>query len=214
MRLFAWVSEYTPWNEENHPNQPTANDPRRAAEYFNLLASRCPTCSITAADMLDIPNMSGWVRRFLRYARHPRLWGLHSYVDVGLNSNRRAAQLLRIVPGQVWITEGGGVVWRWERPYGSTRARYVLHSEGHAAELAGRLLALARSSPRLTRLYYYQWRVPHTLAWARRHRTISWDSGVLRPDCSARPALGVIARALGRNPGRIPRARLTRAGCV
>jgi hypothetical protein len=215
MKLFPWVTDYSPWNEENHPGQPTGSNPRRAAEYFNLLAARCPTCSITAADVLDIPNMPEWVSRFLRYAHRPRLWGLHSYVDVGLNTHRRAKQLLRMVRGQVWITEGGGVVWRWERPYGSRRATYVQHSEAHAATLAGRLLTLARSSPRVTRVYYYQWRVSHTLAWARAHRTISWDSGLLRPDCSARPALGLIARAVGRNPGRMPRARRDRtANCV
>jgi hypothetical protein len=212
MRLFPWVVDYSPWNEENHPKQPTGSNPRRAAEYFNLLAARCPRCSITAADVLDIPNMSGWVRTFLRFARSPRLWGLHSYVDVGLNTRRRAAQLLRMVRGQVWITEGGGVVWRWERPYNSSRATYVVHSEPHAAMLARRLLSLAASSPRITRLYYYQWRVPRTLAWARAHRTISWDSGLLRPDCSARPALAVIARAVGRNPAQAPRANRTRSG--
>jgi hypothetical protein len=215
MKLFPWVADYTPWNEENHPLQPTGSNPRRAAEYFNLLAARCRSCSITAADVLDIPNMAAWVRQFLRYAHQPRLWGLHSYVDVGLNTTRRTSELLRMVRGQVWFTEGGGVVWRWERPYGSHRATYVVHSDGHAAMLARRLLSLAAISPRVTRVYYYQWRVPHTLAWARVHRTLSWDSGLLRPDCSTRPALMVIARAVGRNPGRVPRATRDRKGnCV
>jgi hypothetical protein len=215
MRLFPCVRDYTPWNEENHPLQPTGGDPRRAAEYFNRMAAGCPQCSITAADVLDIPNMSAWVRTFLRFARHPRLWGLHSYVDVGLAGHERISQLLRMVPGQVWLTEGGGVVWRWERPYNSRRATYVVHSEAHAAMLAGRLLSLARISPRVTRLYYYQWRVPHTLQWARQHGTLSWDSGLIRPECSARPAFSVIARALGRDPSRQPRGRRDRAGnCV
>jgi hypothetical protein len=215
MKLFPWVADYTPWNEENHPLQPTGSNPRRAAEYFNLLAARCRSCSITAADVLDIPNMAAWVREFLRSAHQPRLWGLHSYVDVGLNTSRRTSELLRMVRGQVWFTEGGGVVWRWERPYGSRRATYVVHSEGHAAMLARRLLSLAAISPRVTRVYYYQWRVPHTLSWARMHRTLSWDSGLLRPDCSTRPALAVIAGAMGRNPRRVPRAARDRKGnCV
>jgi hypothetical protein len=215
MKLFPWVSDYTPWNEENHPLQPTGSNPRRAAEYFNVLSARCRDCSITAADVLDIPNMAEWVRRFLRFAHRPRLWGLHSYVDVGLGNHQRTSQLLKMVRGQVWFTEGGGVVWRWERPYGSRRARFVVHSEQHAAMLAGRLLSLAALSPRVTRVYYYQWRVPHTLAWARAHRTLSWDSGLLRPDCSARPALSVLARALGRDPRRMPRARSNRSGnCI
>jgi hypothetical protein len=215
MNLFPWVLDYTPWNEENHPLQPTANDPRRAAEYFNVLSSYCPSCSITAADVLDIPNMATWVRSFLRFAHRPRLWGLHSYVDVGLGSHERTSLLLRMVRGQVWFTEAGGVVWRWERPYHSHRATYIVHPETHAALLARRLLSLAAISPRVTRVYYYQWRVPHTLRWARAHGGLSWDSGLLRPDCSARPAFFVIAQAVGRRAIRAPRARRDRAGnCI
>ena len=69
---------------------------------------------------------------------------------------------------------------------------------------------------RVTRIYYYQWRVPYTLAWARAHHArLSWDSGVLRPDCSIRPAFGVIARAMGKNPSRAPRYKRDHAGnCV
>jgi hypothetical protein len=215
MKLFPWVRDYTPWNEENHPLQPTGSDPQRAAQYFNLLSGYCPGCSVTAADVLDIPNMSTWLRSFLRFARHPRLWGLHSYVDVGLGSHERTSLLLRMVQGQVWFTEAGGVVWRWERPYGSRRATYIVHPEIHAATLARRLLSLAAISPRVTRIYYYQWRVPHTLEWARAHGGLSWDSGLLRPDCTTRPAFFVIARAAGRNAIRVPRARRDRTGnCI
>jgi hypothetical protein len=215
MRLFPWVLDYTPWNEENHPQQPTGSNPRRAADYFNELSRHCRACSITAADVLDIPNMASWVRSFLRFAHGPRLWGLHSYVDVGLASHERTSQLLHMVRGEVWFTEAGGVVWRWERPYGSRRSLFVVHPESHAAILARRLLALASISRRITRVYYYQWRVPHTLGWARAHGRLSWDSGLLRPDCSTRPAFFVIARAVGRNAARIPRARRDRSGdCV
>jgi hypothetical protein len=215
MNLFPWVLEYTPWNEENHPLQPTANDPHRAAQYFNALSSYCRSCSITAADVLDIPNMATWVRSFLRFAHRPRLWGLHSYVDVGLGIHQRTSQLLRMVHGQVWFTEAGGVVWRWERPYHSHRATFVVHPETHAAVLARRLLSLAAISPRVTRVYYYQWRVPHTLRWARAHGQLSWDSGLLRPDCSTRPAFFVIAQAVGRSAIHVPRARRDRSGnCI
>jgi hypothetical protein len=215
MKLFPWVLDYTPWNEENHPLQPTGGDARLAAGYFNVLSGRCPACSVTAADVLDIQNMAAWLHTFLRFAHHPRLWGLHSYVDVGLGSHERISQLLRIVHGRVWFTEGGGVVWRWERPYHSARATFIVHPEAHAADLARRLLSLAAISPRVTRVYYYQWRVPHTLQWARANGRISWDSGLLRPDCSVRPAFSVLARAVGRNPARMPRARHNPAGdCV
>jgi hypothetical protein len=215
MSLFGWVRDYTAWNEENHPREPTARNPRRAAEYFNVLSARCPGCSVTAADVLDISNMASWLRGFLRYAHRPRLWGLHNYIDLWQGRYDRTSLLLRIVQGQVWFTETGGVVWRWERPYGSRRATFVVHPEQQAALVAARLARLAAISPRIARIYYYQWRVPRTLRWARSHGRISWDSGLMRPDCSARPAFAVIARMLGHDPARVPRARRDRAGdCV
>jgi hypothetical protein len=106
-------------------------------------------------------------------------------------------------------------VWRWERPYGVARATYIVHPESYAETLVHRLLALAAISPRITRIYYYQWRVDQTLDWARRHGQLSWDSGLLRPDCSTRPAFFVVARAAGRVPSRVPRARRNHSGdCV
>jgi hypothetical protein len=215
MALFPWVHDYTPWNEENHPLQPTAANPRRAAEYFNWLSAHCSSCTVTAADVLDIANMAPWLRRFRRWAHHPRLWGLHDYVDLWQGTNRRLGLLLRTVPGEVWITETGGVVWRWERPVGAHRARFVVHPEAQAALTAARLRSAATASRRVTRIYYYQWRVPHTLGWARAHRTLSWDSGLMRPDCSPRPAFSVLARLVGRIPAHMPRAWRNHAGnCV
>jgi hypothetical protein len=216
MALFPWVHDYSAWNEENHYLEPTSRDPRRAAQYFNLFAKLCATCNVTAADVLDISNMSEWTRKFLRYAHRPRLWGLHNYTDLSAGSHARTSQFLRIVPGTVWFTETGGVVWRYEHPNSGRRGYFIVHSESYAAEVAGHLVALAHVSSRVTRIYYYQWRVPSTLAWARAHHArLSWDSGVLRPDCSIRPAFGVIARAMGKNPSRAPRYKRDHAGnCV
>jgi hypothetical protein len=215
MAMFPWVREYTPWNEENHPLEPTAANPRRAADYFNWLSANCHGCSVTAADVLDISNMSSWLHRFMRWAHRPRLWGMHDYVDLWQGSNRHLALLLRTVPGEVWITETGGVVWRWERPAGASRARFVVRPELQAALSASRLAQAAAVSRRVTRVYYYQWRVPHTLAYARAHHDLSWDSGLMRPDCSPRPAFSVLARLVGLIPSHMPRARRDRAGnCV
>jgi hypothetical protein len=212
MTLYPWVHEYTPWNEENHYLQPTAKNPHRAAQYFDLLTLMCRTCTVTAADVLDIPNMAEWTEKFLRYARvRPRFWGLHNYVDLSAGEHTRTALFLSIVPGQVWFTETGGVVWRYE---GSSH-HYVVHDEAYAAKVAGNLLGLAAISSRVRRIYYYQWRVRYSLAWARRHGTITWDSGIIRPDCSLRPAFSVIARALGHNPAHAPHAKHNSAGaCV
>jgi hypothetical protein len=204
IKLFPWVHDYSAWNEENHYLQPTSRNPQRAAQYFNLLSLYCRSCSITAADVLDIANMAEWVGKFLHYAHHPRLWGLHNYVDLSAGSHERTSLFLRMVPGQVWFTETGGVVWRYEHANGGHRAYYISHSEAYASQVAGHLLALAGISSRITRVYYYQWRVPHSLSWAKQHGKLSWDSGLLRPNCAVRPAFGVIARAMGKNPSRVP----------
>jgi hypothetical protein len=215
MNLFPWVRDYSPWNEENHYLEPTSRDPQRAAQYFNLLTLLCRTCNVTAADVLDISNMSEWTRKFLHFAHHPKLWGLHNYTDLSAGSHERTSQFLSIVPGSVWFTETGGVVWRYEHPNSGRRGYYIVHSESYAAEVAGHLLALAHVSSRVTRVYYYQWRVPHSVDWAKAHGKLSWDSGLLRPDCSIRPAFGVIARAMGHSAARVPRYRRDHSGnCV
>jgi len=215
MTLYPWVRDYSPWNEENHYLEPTSRDPQRAAQYFNLLTLLCRTCNVTAADVLDVSNMAEWTRKFLHFAHHPKLWGLHNYTDLSAGSHERTARFLNIVPGSVWFTETGGVVWRYEHPNSGRRGYYIVHSEAYAAEVAGHLLALARISSRVTRVYYYQWRVPHSVSWARAHGKLSWDSGLLRPDCSLRAGFGVIARAMGHNPSRAPRFKRDRSGnCI
>jgi hypothetical protein len=216
MKLYPWVRDFSPWNEENHYLEPTSRDPQRAASYFNTLTLLCPRCNVTAADVLDISNMSEWTRKFLRFAHNPHLWGLHNYTDLSAGSHERTSQFLRLVPGQVWFTETGGVVWRYEHPNSGRRGYFVVHSESFAGEVAGHLLALARVSSRVTRIYYYQWRVPHSIGWARSHGAkLSWDSGLLRPDCNVRTAFGVIARAMGHSPSRIPRFKRDPSGnCI
>lgn len=213
MRRYPWVRQFSAWNEENHVSQPTASHPRQAAEYYNTMAALCRSCQVTAADVLDEPNMRVWVSAFLRYAHHPRLWGVHNYYDLNHGGHRQTSLLLRMVRGQIWFSEIGGLVWR----YDPTHHRFLNRGEAYAARAAGRLLTLARLSGRITRIYYYHWRVQTTLAGARRRRPphVTWDSGLLRPDCSARPAFGVIARVLGRNPARAPRARRDALGnCI
>ncbi len=210
MLRYPWVRQYSAWNEENHVSQPTASHPRRAAEYYNSMAVLCRSCQVTAADVLDEPNMRAWVSSFLRYAHHPRLWGVHNYYDLNHGGHRQTSLLLRLVRGQIWFSEIGGLVWR----YDPTHHRFINRGEAYATRAARRLLALARLSGRITRIYYYHWRVHTTLAAARRTRPprVTWDSGLLRPDCSPRPAFAVLARVLGRNPARAPRAVRDRFG--
>jgi hypothetical protein len=203
IRFHRWVRTYGTWDEENHYTEPTARDPARAAAYYQVLQGACPTCTVIAADVLDESSMTSWVRRFLGYAPNARLWGLHNYFDLNHGGSVNTRKLLALVHGSIWFTETGGLVWRYDRP----SRQFIVRGEPYAGRAAGRLLSLAAVSPRIQRIYYYHWRSRVTLAQARRHPgVVTWDSGLLRPDCSLRPAFGVIAQALGKDPARAPRA--------
>jgi hypothetical protein len=192
-RAFPAVRAYSPWNEENHPAQPTFHRPDLAAAYFNAVSCHCPGCQVTAADLLDAGNLSSWLTTFLRTARHPRLWGLHPYQDANAQRSTRTRLFLSRVRGEVWFTEAGGLVWRRQD------GRLLVPGEVAAARAATYLLRLAASSPRITRVYYYHWRSPGLPT--RRDGAPSWDSGLVRADGSARPALAVLARYLHRSLG-------------
>ena len=189
---YPHVRVYTPWNEANHSSQPTARSPRRAAQYYNEVRRYCRGCRIVAADVLDQRNLAKWIRTFRRYAKgKPRLWGLHNYVD----ANRRVplkrsstAKFLNLVPGEVWLTEAGGIVQFLSYKY----------DERRAARATARTFQLARMSKRIKRLYLYHWQADAI-------ENPRWDSGLLNADGSPRLGFRELVRQLTRiNGGRLP----------
>jgi len=180
-RRWPYANSFTAWNEANHCSQPTCNQPARAAAYFDVVRSECPRCKVVAADVLDIPNMVSWLRRFRRAARHrPRIWGLHNYLDSNRFSTKGTRALLRTVGGEVWFTETGGLVKR--APRSVIRFRPSLTHAARATEWVFR--RLVPLSPRVRRVYLYQWR-PGSDAEA------VWDSGLVDRDGRPRPAYDV-----------------------
>jgi hypothetical protein len=198
---YPWVIDYTPWNEENLHYKPIARHPGNAALYFNVLSAHCPGCNVVAADLLDLPNMVRYARDVALLANNPKLWGIHNYIDVNRYSTSTTQQLLAAVKGTIWFTEVGGVVWRKDRTKG-----LVVDGEQRAAHAAAWIFHLAKLSPRIRRIYYYQWRSVTSLARARSSRTATWDSGLIDSTGLPRPAFDVIARMLGLDPGSAPRA--------
>jgi hypothetical protein len=198
---YPWVHDYTPWNEENLHYKPIARHPGDAALYFNVLSSHCPGCNVVAADLLDLPNMVRYAHDVALRANNPKLWGIHNYVGVNTYSTRTTRKLLAAVKGTIWFTEVGGVVWRKDRSKG-----LVVDGEQRAARAAAWIFHLAELSPRIRRIYYYQWRSVISLAHARRVRTATWDSGLIDSTGLPRPAFDVIAHMLGRDPRRAPHA--------
>jgi hypothetical protein len=155
---YPWVQVYSPWNEMNHPSQPTYRKPGRAAKYYNRLRSqrRKRDFKLMGADLLDTSNMIRYVRKFNRAAKGtPRLTGLHNYQDVNYKTTADTIRLLDTVPGEVWLTETGGLVSFGRLDYSESRAkkraRYLFR---FTARYDSRRAGL-RS--RISRVYYYKW---------------------------------------------------------
>lgn len=188
---YPWIRTFQPWNEANHQSQPTARNPKRAAQYYNAMRRQCRGCRIVAADVLDSRNMERWLRAFMRYAKRPRTWGLHNYGDVNRFRGSGVERMLRTVPGQIWLTETGGIV-----SFRTHEGRVVFRKSSRRAAKATRyLFRLARSHRRIRRLYLYHW------ASDAENR---FDSGLIDARGRPRPAFYVVRNELRRLGVRLP----------
>jgi len=178
---FPWVKTFTPWNEANHVSQPTHSSPKRAVQYYDTLRRACKGCKVMAADVLDQSNVTSWLRSFLRYSHgRGRIWGLHNYKDVNRHQTKGLASVLRTVPGELWLTETGGIV--TFLPAFKTSLSRSASATKYMFQLADRYDSKRRGNrSKLTRLYVYRWFGEP--AGAR------FDAGLVNPDGSARSAL-------------------------
>jgi hypothetical protein len=150
---YPWVRDFSAWNEANHTAQPTAKNPRLAARYYNAMRQDCRGCTIVAADVLDTRDMIAWVKKFKRYAKQPRIWGIHNYKDAN-DATNTTKQLLKAVKGQVWLTETGGIL-RLKPSDGSRGGRK--HTKAEQARAVARVYKIAKSNRRIARVYFYEW---------------------------------------------------------
>jgi hypothetical protein len=182
---YPWVTDYASWNEANHCGEPTCHRPELVAAYWRKLRTACPKCRILAAEVLDMPNMTSWVKAFRRAAKvEPRYWGIHNYIDANRLRTTGTRRLLKTVKGQIWFTETGGIVSR------TNRVKVTFPESAEHAGMATRFLFddLVPLSRRITRVYLYHWNSepgPKT-----------WDSGLIGPTGKPRPAYRVLQRVL------------------
>ena len=185
-RRYSDIRTYSPWNEANHVSQPTYRRPRLAAAYYEVVRRACPKCRIVALDVLDSSNMIGYVQQFRRHASdRARIWGIHNYADVNRRRDRMTRAMLRTVPGEVWMTETGGLVaFGPNFPYSLSRAAARTRDLFRLADAFDRRRSGLRS--RISRVYPYQWTgVP---------RGARFDAGLVNPNGSPRPAFRVFKR--------------------
>ena len=184
---YPQVHDFQAWNEANHGTQPTLRAPRRAAQLYDVMRSACRRCTISAPAVLDAPNMLSWIRAFRRAAKHTvRIWSIHNYLDANRGRSIGTRKFLRNVRGTVWFTETGGIANRWV-----SGRRVRAYTVRHAAVAVRQVFKLARLSPRVKRVYFYNWTAP-TEARPR------WDSALIGPNGKPRPAYTVIRRELKR----------------
>jgi len=183
---YPWVTTFATWNEANHCGEPTCHRPELVSAYYRSLRRECPTCTILAAEMLDMPNMAGWVDAFQRHLGPrdvPRYWGLHNYIDANRLRTSGTRTMIKHAKGQIWFTETGGIVDRRNK----SKVGFP-ESAAHAA-IATRWVfdELVPLSRRITRVYLYHWNAV---------RGDNWDSGLIDPRGKARPALAVVRNVL------------------
>ena len=138
-----------------------------------------------ALDVLDSTNVNStikYIRTFQKYAKkgNPRIWGLHNYSDTNRFRNKGTKAVLKVVKGDLWLTETGGVV-----KFGSS---FPFDEQRAAKALDYLFKKLAPSNKRIKRLYLYQ--------WSGAERAARFDAGLLGPDGLPRPGYFVVRKKL------------------
>jgi hypothetical protein len=176
------IKDFSAWNEANHASQPTSKSPRLAARYYKTLVAACPKCTIVAADVLDTNDAPGWIAQFKRFAPNARLWGVHSYKDPNDGTTWHTRELMRLVKGQVWLTETGGI--KRLKPLPGSRGNGRFNTLKGQATALKRVFGLAKLYPkRIKRLYFYQWQ---------QDPKARWDSAFLDHRGRVRPTLAAL----------------------
>jgi hypothetical protein len=187
-KRWPFVRVVSPWNEANHRSQPTFKNPKRAAQYYNVVRKLCRGCRIVAADVIDETNMERWLSVFRRTAIRPRLWGLHNYRDTNPRRGQKfggTRRLVRAVKGEIWLTETGGLA-RFVLPGGGTLFPFSLSRQNRAVK---RMFSLARRyRSRIKRLYIYN--------WFGQTRSNRFDAGLVNVNGTPRPAYNTVRRTL------------------
>jgi hypothetical protein len=179
-REYPSVRTFGVWNEANHVSQPLARKPGLAARYFLAARKACRSCTLVAADVLDTSNMTSWVTKFMRKSgRKARIWGLHNYADVNRKRTAGTRALLRLVPGQVWATETGGLL-KFLPSYRRSPSRQANRTKFMFKLFRAYDSRRSGMRSRLTRLYNYH--------WTGAKRKARFDAGLVNPNGKPRKA--------------------------
>jgi len=181
MKKFPSVRRYTAWNEPDWIYRSISRKPKLAAAFFNSLARACHHCTALAGDLyLPAKQLTPWLRAYRKHLRvKPSGWALHNYNDVRTHTAKQLKAMMRLTSGPIWLDEISGV----ER-----RGHWQYHNQ--SAKAAGRdekfLFSLPHQYHRVTHIYHYLWQASPV---------VGWDSGLIGPNGTLRPAYFVVKRA-------------------
>jgi hypothetical protein len=200
--LFPRVRQYQAWNETNRGTVIesvkgkrhvglVSPSPGQSAAYYKALRAVCKGCTITGLDILDGPNIGpslAYLAQFKHALAHlkvpmPHLWGLHNYSDTNRFSSARTRAVLAAVPGEVWLTETGGIV-----KFGGAFPNVKGSGLRRASRALSYMFGLAASNSRIKRLYIFQWSGSRGAA--------RFDAGLTDPHYNPRPGYVTVCKQL------------------
>jgi hypothetical protein len=190
-KRYPYVKIYQPWNEVNSTTQPTWTKPQAVVTYYAIVKKYCKGCTVLGADIEDLvtPKKADYVNYIKTlladfkkaHVAIPQVWGIHNYEDVNYFHSTDTAEMLKLLPGQIWMTETGGI------SYFETGAQKVLlkYSLSRQERATAWMMKLALRYPkRIARLYVYSF-LDSSVPDGPNNR---FDSALLGPDGLPRPA--------------------------
>ncbi len=197
IKLFPHVREYQAWDEANrgYVSDGSASfvspSAVQDAQYYQALKRDCVKCTVVGLDVLDNVEIGGTVQYIEEFKREigrlkttmPSVWGLHDYSDLNHYESWRTHDLAADLGGEVWLTETGGVV-----KFGNAFPNN--HGSGlrRAAKVLQYMFGVAASTPRVKRVYIYNWvgGTPST----------RFDAGLTNAHYKPRPGYVVVCKQL------------------
>ncbi len=202
IKLFPHVHQYQPWNEANRGTivevvkgkrhialvSPSA---MQSAQYYKAMETVCKGCTIVGLDVLDAPVVTPTLQYIAQFKHDiarlktvmPSVWGLHNYSDTNRLQSTRTKAILAAVPGQVWLTETGGIV-----QFGSDFPNKKGSGLTRAAKALSYMFKIASSSSRIKRLYIYDWTGGYS--------STRFDAGLMNAKYEPRPGYVVVCKQL------------------
>jgi hypothetical protein len=184
------VSEWGVWNEANHKSQPTARNPKRAAQFYASMRGFCKGCKIVALDVLDQAGVERYIGSWLKAAgsagKKAKIIGVHNYSQVNRkitekNASNRYPGVARIIKAvrkrnsvaKIWLTETGGLA--------SFGRAFPCNKQRQASTTKYMFSLIKKYDKSIERLYSYNWFGAGCAS--------GFDGGLVEANGAARPAL-------------------------